>query len=120
MGKTSQYIKYDPVTLIHEYKQRVRERFASLSPALTDADINDICRYQFILLARTMEGGSGKAVRIKYLGIFDTYRSRAVSIVNKARRLYQEGKIKQEDLLAVEEVAENVMKEPKYGENTYK
>lgn len=117
--RATKTMKYDPVTLINEYKKRVREKFPSISPALTDGDINDICRYQFILLHRTIESGSGQSVRIKYFGIFATYRSRAIAIVNKARKLYQEGKIKQEDLLAVEEVSENVLKQPKYGENTY-
>lgn len=117
--RTTQTIKYDPVTLINEYKKRVREKFPSISPALTDADINDICKYQFILLHRTIESGSGQAVRIKYFGIFNTYKSRAVAIVNKARKLYQEGKIKEEELIAVEEVKDNVLKQPKYGENTY-
>jgi len=116
--KGLQAIKYDPQTLINEYKEHVKNTFGSIYPALTDADINLICRYQFILLHRTIQSGSAKSVRIKYFGVFRVFKSRAIGIVNKAQKMFAERRIKQEDLIAIEEVANNALNQKDYGENT--
>ena len=93
---------YDTQTLLKEYKEFLQTNYPSLFLALTDVDINLICRYQFIMLHRQMSSGNFKPVRIKYFGVFSVPRSRAIGILNKAKKLLANHKITEEQLKVLE------------------
>lgn len=105
MGKTM----YDPATLIKEYTKKIKGDY----PGLTDDQISEICKYQFLLTRREIESGSLRTVRIKYFGSYQVFQSRAIGILNKVKRMHSLGKANDSTLEYVSDIVENFLQQEK-------
>lgn len=107
----------DFLTLVKEYREYLKQNRPDMYPFVTsDAQLADICRYQFVMLHREIANGTLRPVRIKYLGLFKVPRSRAIGLLNKFRRLHGEGKLSEAALLGYTEVANRIINEPETDE----
>lgn len=105
MGK----LIYEAKTLFKMYAEFIRQVY----PELTGEQIEDICKYQFTLVKREIEKGTLETIRIKYLGSFRVFKGRVIGIRNRAKKLYEEGKMKQEEFNAIEEMHNAFLEETK-------
>ncbi len=104
-------LTYDTATLVREYTKKIKGDF----PGISDEQISEICRYQFILTGREMEKGTLRNVRVQYLGAFYVPNSRVIGIRNKVKKLHQINKASDETLEYIEEICENFLDPDKFG-----
>lgn len=105
-------------TLIKQYREYLKQYEPDMYLLVTsDAQLADICRYQFVMLHREIASGSLKPVRIKYFGLFKVTPSRATGLLNKYKKLHTEGKINDAALKAYEEIANRIIQTPQENED---
>lgn len=109
MGK----LIYDTNTLLKEYKEKIKGDF----PGITDDQISEICKYQFLLVRKEIEMGTLRTVRIKYFGSFRVFKGRVLGIRNRMKRLYEAGRMKHENFQEIAEMCDNYLEQNKEETN---
>lgn len=91
---------------IIEYYELIKDEY----PHLTFSDVDRICRNNFKLIKAEMRKGSLKTIRLRYLGTFTVFRGRALGMLNKTRKMHQEGKVNDEIKIYIEGIVKEYLK----------
>ena len=103
----------DVTGLIKEFISTIREKY----PDLTEKQLIEVCKGQFLNARKEIEKGSLRTIRIKYFGSFRVYRSRAVGVLNFAKRRYENGKVSKQRYEELQHIVEAFLEEEEQEED---
>jgi nucleoid DNA-binding protein len=96
----------EPHDYIEEYYESIKDKY----PHLSYSDVEHICRSYFKVLKEEMTKGTLKTVRFKYFGTFNVYRSRAIGLLNKTKKMHEENKVNAETVEYIKGIVANYLK----------
>jgi hypothetical protein len=101
MGKPT----YDAHALIRMFISMIGEKY----PHLTNEQIVNVCKYQFVQVRKEMQKGTLRTIRLKYFGSFRVFKGRVIGTLNKAKKMQNIGRIKKERLEEIEQMAQEYL-----------
>ena len=97
---------------ISEYYEVIKDIY----PHLTSKQVDNICRTNFKMIKSEIQKGSLKTIRLRYFGTFRVYKGRAIGMLNKTKKMLENGKIQESNLSYVKKIVTDYLKR-EYNEN---